>query len=174
MSRLFLVPLILIVSGCMSSGPVPMGENLFTLSKTSAACGFRDAGGVKADLSKEMTAFCAEKNLFPELVSIEALDGVIGRRCASATLEFRCVVSQVGSTYVASGRKPYRDMNRAATHAANQGHFGNDPSEPVRHLLGISSVPTRYEQLKELKSLLDSGIITQEEFEAEKKSVLAR
>jgi hypothetical protein len=54
-----------------------MGQNLYTISKTSPACGFRDAGGVKADIFKEMTEFCASKSLYPEVVAIEALDGVI-------------------------------------------------------------------------------------------------
>ena len=161
---------------CASTGPVPMGQNLYSVSKTSAACGFRDAGGVRADLFQEMNEFCTAKKLFPELVTIEALDGVIGRRCASATIEFRCVTAAVSDPYTPSGRTPDRDANRNPAIATDRGQFGRKPDAPIviREEVRTSQGDDIYTELKKLKELLDAKIITAEEFEARKKKILAK
>lgn len=153
-----------------------MGQNLFTMSKTSPACGFRDAGGVKADLFQEMSEFCTSRNLFPEVVTIEALDGVIGRRCASATIEFRCVTTASRDPYAPTGTRPDRDMNRNPSTASDRGQFGRKPDEPVRiqQEVKLQEPDDIYSELKKLKELLDAKIITQDEFDARKKKILAK
>ena len=115
--------LFITLAGCASTGVVPMGQNQYSISKTSPACGFRDAGGVKADLYREMSGFCAAKNLYPEVVAIEALDGVIGRRCASATIEFTCVLAASSDNLAPTGKRPDRDMNRHPATPADRGQF---------------------------------------------------
>lgn len=45
-----------------------------------------------------MAAFCEGKGLASEVVSIETLAGVVGRRCASATVEFRCILATAPNT----------------------------------------------------------------------------
>jgi len=120
-----LIPLLLLATqGCSSTGPIAMGKNHYSISKTSAACGFRDAGGVRTDLYKEMNEFCDNKNLYAEVTSLEALDGVIGKRCASATVEFRCVRDTGDDNTKPSNQKPDRDMNRAPEIPADRGQFG--------------------------------------------------
>lgn len=173
MQRLLLVALVLL-SGCGSTGVVPMGQNMYSISKTSAACGFRDAGGVRADIYKEMGAFCERKGLASEVVSIEALDGVVGRRCASATVEFRCVSATAPNTAPTSQR-PDRDMNRDPSTAADRGQFGRKSSDPIKiqQDVRMRQSDDMYAELKKLKELLDSGIITQEEFDARKRKILA-
>ena len=153
-----------------------MGQNLFTMSKTSPACGFRDAGGVKADLFQEMNEFCSAKKLFPEVVTIEALDGVIGKRCASATIEFRCVTTASNDPYAPTGNRPDRDMNRSPTVASDRGQFGKKPDAPIliRQEVKVQDADDIYTELKKLKGLLDAKIITQEEFDLQKKKILAR
>jgi len=173
MNAWHLLPLLLL-TGCFSTGVVPMGQNHYSISKTSSACGFRDAGGVRADVYKEMNEYCTTKSLYPEVISIEALDGVLGRRCASATVEFRCV-HQTEANLAPSGKLPDRDMNRDPRTAADRGQFGAKSGDPivvqneVVHKSGDA-----YEELKKLKELLDAGIITQEEFNSRKRIVLAR
>ena len=163
-----------LLSGCSSTGVVPMGQNMYSISKTSVACGFRDAGGVRADIYKEMGVFCEKKGLSPETVSIEALDGVVGRRCASATVEFRCVAAAAANT-TPTGQRPDRDMNRSPSIAADRGQFGRKSSDPVKveEEIWVRQSDDMYVELKKLKDLLDSGIITQEEFDARKKKILA-
>jgi hypothetical protein len=61
------------------------------ISKTSAACGFRSAAGTKADIYAEANQFCASRHQQVSTISSTGQDGVIGARCASAELLFRCV-----------------------------------------------------------------------------------
>lgn len=168
--------LFITLAGCASTGVVPMGQNQYSISKTSPACGFRDAGGVRADLYREMSGFCATKNLYPEVVTIEALDGIIGRRCASATIEFRCVLAALSENIVPKGRRPDRDMNRHPAVPADRGQFATNPSESRRVNQDDQRFATNdvYSELTKLKQLLDAGIITQEEFDSRKKVILAR
>lgn len=165
---------LVLLTACGSTGPVQMGQNMYSISKTSAACGFRDAGGVRADIYKEMATVCAGKSLLPEVVSMEALDGVIGRRCASATVEFRCVTTAANSL-APTGQSPNRDMNRDPSTAADRGQFGRKPGEliKVQQDVRIQQPDDMYVELKKLKELLDSGVITQAEFDARKKKILA-
>ena len=168
-SRLQLIaPLAL--SACMSTGPVPMGQNHYSISKTSKACGFRDAGGVKADIYEEMNEFCTKQQRAPEITAIQANDGVIGVRCASATVEFRCVVPSTANDK-ASGEKPDRDNNHHPFVASDRGQFGNKDSGTLKI---IQEHPAdKYSEIAKLKALLDSGAITQSEFDAEKRKILS-
>lgn len=159
----------LLLSACMSTGPVPMGQNQYSISKTSKACGFRDAGGVKADIYEEMNEFCTKQQKAPEVTAIQANDGVIGVRCASATVEFRCVAPSA-SNDKASGEKPDRDNNHHPLIASDRGQFGN--KNPGTLKLIQEQQPDKYSEIAKLKSLLDSGALTQAEFDAEKRKIL--
>lgn len=165
----------LLLGACSSTGVVPMGENMYSISKTSFACGFRDAGGVKSDIYIEMAEYCKSLKLHPEVVSIEALDGVIGRRCASATVEFRCVTSVKGENTKPSGQKPNRDMNRNPLVPTDRGQFGNkNPNNiKIEKNIKVQKSGDIYSDLKKLKELLDSGAITQKEFDKLKAKRLA-
>jgi hypothetical protein len=67
-----------------------MGQGLYMDAKTSPACGFRSADGTKADLFREADAFCTARKQEMSIVDVEARDGIIGVRCASAEVHFRC------------------------------------------------------------------------------------
>jgi hypothetical protein len=131
-----------------------MGQNLYTVSKTSPACGFKDAGGVKADLFQEMSAFCASKNLSPEVVTIEGLDGVIGKRCASATIEFRCVTTEQSDSMTPTGQRPEHDMNRNPSIPADRGQFGRKPDQPlqIKQDIRVQDPVDVYSEFKKLKA----------------------
>lgn len=160
---------LLFLTACMSTGPVPMGQNQYSISKTSKACGFRDAGGVKADIYEEMNEFCAKQQKVPEVTAIQANDGVIGIRCASATVEFRCVVPVAGADK-ATGERPDRDNNHHPLIASDRGQFGNKNPGTLKIIAEPST--DKYTEIAKLKALLDSGAITQAEFDAEKKRLL--
>jgi Short C-terminal domain len=167
---------VLFIAGCASTSPTPMGQNHYTISKTSPACGFRDAGGVKSEIFQEINNFCSAKNLFSEVITIETLDGVIGKRCASATVEFRCVSSASSDPFKPTGKAPERDMNRNPSVASDRGQFGAKPNEPtqIKQEVTIQNSDDVYTELKKLKELLDSKIITQEEFDTRKSKILAK
>ena len=86
-----LVVLALTLTGCVSSGVVPIGQGTYMLSKKSPGCGFSSAEGTKADLYIEANAFCAEQKKQIETVNAITRDGVPFVRCASAEIQFRCV-----------------------------------------------------------------------------------
>jgi hypothetical protein len=163
------------LSGCASTGVITMGQNLYTISKTSPACGFHDAGGVRAEIFQEMSQYCSEKRLQPEVVTIEALDGVIGKRCASATVEFRCVKA-TEENLTPTGIRPDRDMNHHPYISTDRGQYGRKPDEP-RHIkqdILVQEPDDIYTELKKLKELLDNKVITQAEFDERKKKILAK
>lgn len=158
----------MLLGACSSTGVIPMGENLYSISKTSFGCDLVGAGGVKSDIYIEMNKFCNGKKLYPEVVTIEALDGVAGSRCASATIEFRCVYKSEIDLAKPTGEKPDRDMNRNAFVPSDRGQFGNkNPSQlRIKQDVRIRNTDDIYADLKKLKNLLDSGAINQKEFEA--------
>jgi len=165
----------LFLGACSSTGVIPMGENTYSISKTAFGCDLVSGAGVKSDIYIEMNQFCKEKNLFPEVITIEALDGVMFGRCASATVEFRCVYSSEKDLKAPTGEKPDRDMNRNAVVPSDRGQFGNKNPGTVKIEKNIKIKKTGdiYADLKKLKELLDSGAITQKEFENLKAKRLA-
>lgn len=174
--RLIILTITFIVLGaCSSTGVVPMGENMYSISKTSIGCDLVSAAGVKSDLYIEMNQFCKAKELYPEVVTIEALDGIVGRRCASATIEFRCVYKNENDLAEPTGEKPERDMNRSSYVPSDRGQFGNkNPGKvKINQEIQVKQKGDLYTDLQKLKNLLDSGAITQEEFEELKAKRLA-
>lgn len=125
MKRLALISLAAVLGGCFTS-ITSIGQNHYSMSKTSAACGFRGAGGVKNDLFEQASELCAKEKRYPELISVQERDGVIGQRCASADIEFRCVDEQT-DLYKPTNQKPDKDMNHSANAPASQGQFGPKP-----------------------------------------------
>jgi len=91
MKYLIIALSMLLFTGCSSSGVIPIGDGVYTLSKLSPACGFSDGEGAKTDLYKEANVFCSEKNQEISVVKATARKGVVFVRCAGADLEFRCV-----------------------------------------------------------------------------------
>ncbi len=174
--KIITVSIILMLLGaCSSTGVIPMGENLYSISKTSFGCDLVGAGGVKSDIYIEMNKFCNGKKLYPEVATIEALDGVAGSRCASATIEFRCVYKSDVDLEKPTGEKPDRDMNRNAFVPSDRGQFGNkNPGKiKIKQDIRVMNTDDIYADLKKLKNLLDSGAINQKEFEALKAKRLA-
>jgi hypothetical protein len=51
----------MLIAGCASSGPVPIGSDAFMITKQSSGGGFGSPAAVKADLYAEAAAFCAGK-----------------------------------------------------------------------------------------------------------------
>ena len=57
-----LVILTLVLTGCVSTGVVPMDKDIYMVSKRSAQFGFGPADGVKADVYREANEFCEKQN----------------------------------------------------------------------------------------------------------------
>ena len=85
-----LLPLLL-VAGCASSGVVPADKGSFMLTKVSAACGYGSPEALKTDLYREAGAHCSTQGKQLETVEFTGTQGIPVVRCASASLNFRCV-----------------------------------------------------------------------------------
>lgn len=141
------------LAGCGAGRVMKTGSDTYSVSASGA--GF-STDGVKADVYKAANQFCDKKKLVMVEVDIKTQVGALGRNPPSADLKFRCLVQ--GDP----------EINRRATgmHVV---------AVPVR---GASekaeAVPDKYAQLKQLKELLDSGALNQQEFDEQKAKILAR
>lgn len=86
-----IVILTLLLTGCVSSGVVPMDKGTYMIRKTSAGCGFGSMDNVKPDLYTEANEFCGKSESSVETIALTGRNGVPFARCAHAELQFRCV-----------------------------------------------------------------------------------
>ena len=88
--KIWLVVLTLVLTGCASTGIVPMDKDTYLVSKKSAQVGFGPADGVKADVYREANEFCQKQNKKVETVTLNMTDSGFARP-GSVSLQFRCV-----------------------------------------------------------------------------------
>jgi hypothetical protein len=82
---------LLVLSGCASTGVVPVGDGVYMISKQSAAGIFGTPAGVEADIYRQANAFCAARNQVLQTVDVQTQNAVPFAHEGSATLHFRCV-----------------------------------------------------------------------------------
>ena len=145
-----------LVVGCASSGVVPIGQDTFMISKQSST-GYHSAGSVKAEIFTEANAYCLGQGKSLQPVSDSGVDGVPGRSFANAELIFRCLMSG-DSGLSRPTRTPVANVRIEQVNKIQE-----SPSRPQEDT---------YTQLLKLKSLLDSKVITQEEFDEQKRRIL--
>lgn len=139
-----------VLVGCGAGQIMQTGND--TYSVTSSGAGF-STDGVKADVYREANEFCAQKTRVMVEVSLKTQDGALGRNPPSADLKFRCLVQG----------DPEINQRASGVQAV---------VIPVTAKSG--TVPDRYSQLKQLKELLDTGVLTQREFDDQKAKILAQ
>ena len=88
--RLYSAILALLLTGCASTGIVPMDRDTYMTSKKSPQVGFGPADNLKADVYREANEFCAQKNKKIETVLLQMTDAGFARS-PSASLQFRCI-----------------------------------------------------------------------------------
>ena len=82
---------LLVLSGCASTGIVPMDRGTYMISKQSAAGLFGTPDGVRADIYTEANEFCARTGQAVETVNAEIKAAIPFVRTGSAMLQFKCV-----------------------------------------------------------------------------------
>ena len=80
----------LVVTGCASSGPIPIGQDTFMITKQSATV-FPSGSSMKAEVYKEAFAYCASIGKEFQPIIENSADGVYGRSSANAEVQFRCL-----------------------------------------------------------------------------------
>jgi len=153
------ITLIAFLTGCASSGVVPMGQDTFMISKQSST-GFHSAGSVKADIFQEGSAYCASQGKEFQPVNDHGVDGVPGRSFASAEVQFRCL------------SKGDPELRRPTARPVANIRIESDIRE--KKDIRVQDSTDMYTELKKLKDLLDTGVITQTEFETQKKKIMSR
>jgi Short C-terminal domain len=129
------------------------------ISKQSST-GFHSAGSVKAEIYQEGSAYCANQGKEFQPVSDHGVDGVPGRSFANAEVQFRCL------------SKGDQELSRPTMRPIANIRIENDIRE--KKDIRIQSSGDMFVELKKLKDLLDTGVITQAEFEVQKKKILDR
>lgn len=141
----FLLTVLLV--GCASnSGVVPIGDDMFMVSR-QAATGFSGLGTLKADALQEANQYCVAQNKMAQVISAtEAEPPFILGNFPKADVQFRCVDAAL----------KHSDDISADSKSTDQPEDRNDV----------------YGQIEMLDDLRDRGILTDAEFDAEKKKLL--
>jgi hypothetical protein len=146
----------LIISGCSSTSVIPMSQDSYFIGKKDGSPDIGVSLSNKAEVYQEANVFCNKKSL--EVLTLrETVTPAVPGRLGSTELHFKCV--QPGGTA--------QPLAKDADKVINVNSNVNVKSE-------ISNSKDMYTELKKLKELKDSGIITQKEFDIEKKEILSR
>lgn len=158
---LFLGLLTLSILGCSSSGPVPIGQDTYMSSKNAAPQAA--VSSLQTDLYLEGNKFCQDKGMEFQPLSEQGVDGIMFVRNTSAQIKFRCL------------QKGDPELNRPMMRPIANVRIENNIQEKKE----AKEIPAQqsddmYVELKKLKELLDTGVITQAEFDTKKKKILDR
>jgi hypothetical protein len=145
------------VAGCTfsTSNVVPAGGNLYTVTREAKTTFNRNIDTLKEQARGDAAKFCAERGRQLQVVDVTAARPFLTTGFISAKVTFRAV-----------------DPNEAAAPAAEPA-----PGPAAVGAPGAAEVPPSgdlYSQLIKLDDLRKRGILTEEEFQAEKRKVLAR
>lgn len=135
-----------VVAGCSSTGVIPMDQDSYMIGKKDGAPGLGVSLKNKAAVHKEANEFCKKKGLEVQVLSENVTPAHPGR-LGSTELQFRCV--QPGA------------RGRALVKAPDTVIQVNTPGQS-----------DAYSELLKLDELRKKGIITEEEFQAEKAKLL--
>lgn len=140
-----------LLTGCVSSGVIPSGPDTYMVSASGA--GFATAG-VRETVYEKANEFCKERGLVMVPVSFKAREGEFGRRPPSADLIFRAL----------KPGDPAIDRPDI---------IESDESIVINKNIKLSEEEQNsYGQLIKLDELRKRGILSEEEFQAEKKKIL--
>lgn len=139
------------LAACSTGAVISTGSD--TYSVTSSGAGF-STDGVKVAVYKTANEYCTKQGREMVEVSLKTQDGALGRNPPSADLKFRCLVQ--GNPEI---QRRVSGVQAVAITSSVEG--------------GGASVD-KYAQIKQLKELLDSGAITQNEFDKQKSKLLAQ
>lgn len=133
-----------------------MSQDSYFIGKKDGAPGIGVSLSNKAEVYQEATEFCNKKGL--EVLTLrETVTPAAPARLGSTELHFKCI--QSGGT----AQPLVRGADKVFTVNSNV----NVKSES-------SNSKDMYTELTKLKELKDSGVITQEEFDIEKKEILLK
>ncbi|MCC4833798.1 SHOCT domain-containing protein [Shewanella sp. 10N.7] len=149
-----LISLLFFLQGCSSTGVIPMSQDSYFIGKKDGSPGIGISLSNKAEVYKEANEFCREKDL-EVFVLRENVIPAAPARLGSTELTFKCV-------------KPGGTSQGLVKEADTVIKVDSD----IKTESSISK--DMYSELLKLKELRDANIITQSEFESEKKEILSK
>ncbi len=145
--------LYLALLGCASAADskvIPMGDDTFSITRQAGTAFTRDAGGMKAIVKQEAEDYCAAQNKVLKVVSLTSDKPAFMTGYVKAKIVFKALspgdaeLAPAGSTITVNGTQV----------AAGAGDM--------------------YSDLIKLEDLHKKGILTDDEFQSEKKKILNR
>ena len=88
--KYFSFVLTLLLTGCASSGVVPLTTDKFMISKNTAKFGGGISASAAAEVHEEANDFCAKQGKKVEAVDLQLTPGRAGS-LGNVTLQFRCI-----------------------------------------------------------------------------------
>lgn len=133
-----------------SSEVTPVGENTFSITRTAGTGFTRDTDQLKAEVEADAAKYCAGLGKQMKVVDLSAKRPFWGTGYSSATIVFKA-------------------LSASEIEQANSA-----PSAAAATSERPSMTGDLYNDLTKLDDLRKKGILTEEEFQSEKKKVLAR
>ncbi|MFA5058760.1 MAG: SHOCT domain-containing protein [Opitutaceae bacterium] len=145
--------LCLALMGCASASNITsLGNNTYSITRNATTAFSRDPEKLAAEARNEATKFCESQGKEMKVVSVSAGEPHFGGGYASAKIVFKAL--KPGDPALTSEPVPAESADRPAAAPA--------------------STTDLYAELTKLDELRQKGILTDEEFQAQKKKVLAR
>jgi len=155
--KALLLSIFIFIAGCTSTtGVVPIGEDTYMIGKSTNLA--LTSSGIKADAFKEASQYCKKQGKKIQVLRTTATDMKLGSHVGSTEIQFMCL--NEGDSELARP-KLRKEPDNVVEVKSNVRVHGNNSKD-------------MYTELKKLNELKESGIITQEEFDVEKKEILSR
>ena len=149
---------IAILSGCVSSDVISTGPDTYMVS--ASGVGFATAG-VRESVYKKANEFCAAKGLVMVPVSLKVREGALGQRPPGADLIFRAL--KPGDPAIGRPELTGDDERLATTQRINVSVKSDAKKETSADM---------YSELLKLDDLKKRGILSEAEFEEQKRKLL--
>lgn len=158
-----LVCAVFLLGGCASSGPIPMGNEAYMISQTSAGGIFRSMSSLKAEVMKQANAFAESKGKVAIPLASKESPAYPGHM-PSFEYQFR-LVDKNDPRAAGGALTPRADLVIESHETIKADIQTRDRSE---------SKPDVYAELVKLDDLRKKGIITEAEFESQKQKLLSK
>lgn len=153
----------LVLLGCTSKSVVmPMEDGVFSLSK-SAPTGLTPLGVIKNDAFEEINDMARKENKVVEIVSVNEVAAAFGR-WPQVEIRFK-LLTQEEAKIIKNNQK---EVKTSYVYDAKGNAIDTKTS------ISVDNDIDKYKKLEQLGKLKEQGILTQSEFEDEKKKILGK
>jgi hypothetical protein len=158
---IYILLISLVILGCTSKSIVmPMDNGVFSISK-SAPTSFTPLDVIKNDAFEEINERAKKENKIVQIISVNEIPAGFGR-WPQVEIRFKLLTQKEAKI----NRKNQKEVKTSYVHDAR----GNITDSKVSN--SIDNNIDKYKKLEQLGKLREKGILTQAEFENEKRKIL--